>query len=671
MGDLLFEPVNINVLEIKNRINMPAMHMNMCDDYQVTDRLLEFYGERARGGVGMITVGQATVDEFSGGGPLCLGAHRDEFIPGLSRLADVIKENGARAFVQLNHGGRYAMSRHIGNRQAVAPSSVTSRLTRELPRELTADEICQIISRFAQAAFRVKTAGFDGVEVLCGTGYLVSEFFSPLTNLRSDEYGGSLVNRMRFGVDVIKAIRQAVGKDFPIVVRMNGNDFMPDGNSKEDFREFAKALVAESVDALNINVGWHETRVPVIVSAVPRGIFGYLSQGMKEVVDVPVMVGHRINDPQTARNLISEKMCDMVCMGRSLIADPNLPRKVKEAREKEIIHCIACGQGCFDNLFKEKAIQCICNPKVGHEKKYRQQLAAVPRKVLVVGGGAAGLSAALAAAECGHKVTLYEKSTRLGGQLYLAGAPPGRDEFIKLANDLANNVIARGIQLKTGTKVDVRIIEMETPDEVILATGAVPLTPPIAGVTLPNVVQAWDVLLNKVSVGKRVVVIGGGAVGVETALFVAEQGTLSGDALKFLFTNQAEDPDVLYKLATRGTKEIVLIEMLPAIGKDIGMSTRWTMMQDISRAGVSMLKDTKALEITSTGVKIESDGQVTELPADTVVLAGGAKPYNPLQEILEQRAIPYQVVGDAFKIGLVSDAVHQGFACGKRISVAE
>lgn len=667
MQDPLFAPIRIHQLDIKNRIYLPAMHLSMADNFQVTDQIIAFYAERARGGAGMIITGYATVDELSGN-TLNIGAHDDAFIPGLTRLADVIRENGARSGVQLNHAGRYNFSFFLNGRQPVAPSPIASRLTNETPKEMTSDEIAQTIENFAKAAVRVKAAGFDAVEVLHGTGYLISEFLSPLTNKRTDAYGGPLENRMRFGLDIMKAIRNAVGDDYPLIVRMNGNDFMPGGQGRAELVEYARALVTEaSVNALCINVGWHEARVPQITAAVPRGAFGYLSRGIRDAVDVPVIASHRINDPQTARQLIADSMCDMVAMGRSLIADPELPEKARTGRENEIVHCVACGQGCFDNLFKLKHIECLCNPRAGHEHHIQVEKTASPKKVMVIGGGPAGMNAAIAAADRGHDVTLYEKFDRLGGQLFVAGAPPGREEFVQLALDLEAQVRCRNIDVRLEQAVDTALIEAEKPDHIILSAGARPMTPPIPGIELPHVVQAWDVLLEKVYTGRRVVVVGGGAVGVETALHLAEKGTISGDTLKFLMVNRAEDPEALYEMAVKGTKQVILIEMIDKIGKDFGKSTRWGMLQDVSRFGIETRIATRALEITPAGIRVEAGGAAEEIKADTVVIAAGARSTNELQAVIEAKGIPCDVVGDAKNIGLAFDAVHQGFAAGMRI----
>jgi len=666
MKDPLFEPIRINQLTLENRIYLPAMHLGMAREFEITDQIVEFYTRRAKGKPGMICVGYATVDDMAGN-TQNIGAHDDRFIPGLSRLATAIKENGSCAAVQINHAGRYNFSFFLNGKQPVAPSAVASRMTREEPRALEVSEIKEIIASFAAAATRVKKAGFDAVEILSGTGYLISEFLSPLTNLRTDEYGGSLENRMRFGLETVSAVREAVGPDFPVIVRMNGNDFMPGGNDRTDLLAYARVLSEGPVDALCINVGWHEARVPQIVAQVPRGAFAYLARSIRDAVDVPVIASHRINDPDTARDVIRQGFCDMVAMGRSLIADPDLPVKARSGREKEIVHCVACAQGCFDNLFKLKHVECLCNPLAGHEHQAVEKVSERSKKVIIAGGGPAGMTAALTARRMGHDVTLYECSSRLGGQLFLAAAPPGREEFAQFAKDLENQMAAEKIPVVLNTALNKELLRDLNPDMVFLATGAQPLEVPIPGLDMDHVVGAWDVLMKKVSTGDRAAIIGGGAVGVETALFLAEQGTMSAETLKFLLVNKAEPIETLYDMATRGSKQVCLIEMTDKIGKDIGKSTKWGMMQDLGRYGVESITASKVIRITEKGLEIQAGDTIREIEADTVVLAAGSAPYNPLEAQVKELGFNYQVIGDAGCVATAFDAVHSGFQAALNI----
>lgn len=666
MTDPLFQPLQIGAMTLRNRIVMPAMHLNLCRDYRVTEELLAFYAERAAGGAGLIIAGYAAIDGLAAH-PGHIGAQDDALLPGLTRLAATLREAGARAALQLNHAGRYNSSLLLGGRQPVAPSPVPSRLTGETPRELTVAEIDGIVAGFAAAAARVKQAGFDAVEILAGTGYLISQFLSPLTNRRRDGYGGGPETRMRFGIEVVTAVRAAVGEGFPLLVRLNGNDLMPGGMGRQELQAFAGALETAGADAFNVNVGWHEAPVPQIVTKVPRGVFAYLARGIRERVAVPVIAGHRINDPAIARELLSNAACDAVAMGRALIADPQLPVKARDGREEQIVHCVACGQGCFDNLFRLRGVTCLCNPRAGRETQTAAQPAAVPRQVLVVGGGPAGMAAALSAAACGHAVTLAERGSALGGQLALAGAPPGREEFAGLARDLAAQVAAGGIRVRLETAVDADFLEIEQPETVILASGGTPALPPLPGVELPHVVQAWKVLAGRVRPGRRVAVIGGGAVGVETALLLAEEGALDAEAVKFLLVHGAEPPQELAALATRGWREVTVVELLPELGGNFGRTTRWGMLQDLKRYGVGIRPATRVRAIVPAGLELEGEGGVVTLEADSVVLATGTRPDTALAQVLEARGIPYRLCGDAARPGQVIDAVHQGFAAGREL----
>lgn len=644
---------------------MPALHLGYTPKGFVTDTLLDFYAQRAAGAVGLIIVGGCPVDEH-GGGPSMVGLSEEKFVPGLKRLTQAIHEHGVPIAAQLYHAGRYSLSEHIG-RQPVAPSSVKSALTRETPREMTEDDIQQTIASFSSSAARAKEVGFDAVEISASAGYLLSQFLSPLTNRRQDEYGGSPRNRERFPLEVVRAVRKAVGPDYPVIVRIAGNDFMDGGNSNREARLFAQHLEKAGVDAINVTGGWHETRVPQITMAVPRGAFAYLARRIRQVVTVPVISSNRYSDPVLADRTLRQGSADLIAMGRPLIADPELPRKALEGRLDEIMHCVACNQGCFDHIFALQPVACLVNPRAGREAKYRAGVATKSKRAVVVGGGPAGMQAAIIAASNGHEVTLLEKDHRLGGQLNLASAAPGREELATLVLSLCSQLRRRGVKVTLGQEATPELVLASHPDAVVVATGAEPIVPAIPGTDSEHVVQAWDVLADRVDTGEKVVVLGGGATGCLVALYLAQMAITDCPTLRFLVQNRAETWGTLEELVTKGIKEVTLVEMLPKLGKDIGLSTRWTVLQDLRRYGVEAVVSAKVEQITHYGIVVIVDGQERLLEADTVVLASGVSPNNTLYEALKARVSELYLIGDAKFPRKAFDAMHDGFEVGMAI----
>lgn len=666
MLKMLFTPVRVGKMELKNRIVMPAMHFLPAWDGALLPHHTDYFAERARGGAALIIVGGCTIDDLSGPANM-ISVKDDKYLPGLEALARAVKENGARIAAQLYQAGRYAHSALMGGKQAVSSSAVRSKFTGETPRALTLAEIGQVRGNFALAAARVKQAGFDAVEILASAGYLISQFLSPVVNRREDEYGGSFANRMRFGLEVAGEVRRAVGPDFPVIFRVAGNEFVEGGLENAEMAIFCRELEKAGADMINVTGGWHETRVPQITMALPRAGYVYLAAGIKRAVSIPVMACNRINDPLLADRILRDGLADLIGFARGLIADPELPAKAGAGRFEEINRCIACNQGCFDTLFAGQPVTCLVNPRAGAEAARRVAPAARPRKVVVVGGGPAGMEAARVAALRGHSVSLYEQEDELGGQLLLAGIPPGRGEFLTFARYLETQLRKLNVAVHRGIRAAADQILNQNPDAVVLATGARPAVPPIRGSEAPNVSQAWDILAGRADAGQEVVVIGGGAVGLETALFLAGKGTLDAETLRFLAFNQAERWETLRPLLCEGIKKVAVVEMLRKLGRDIGSSTRWTLLQDATRLGVKTYTRTEAKEITPAGVVAERDGKEIFIPGDTVVLAAGARSENGLYAELKDRLAEVYLIGDAKNPRKALEAVAEGFETGRKI----
>ncbi len=657
----LFEEIRIGSLTVKNRLMMPALNLRYCPGGEINDRIIKFYERRAAGGVGLIVVGKFEIEEPSYGNSVGMG--HNKYIGGLKKLVNTLHVYGTKVAAQLSHEGRYAPSK-LSGRESVAPSAVPNRRTGDTPRALTIYQIQEIIDLFGQAARRAREAGFDAVEVMGSAGLLVSQFLSPLTNFRNDQYGGSLENRMRFGVEVARRIKDELGQEYPLLFRVSGHDFMPGGNTNAEAAEFCMALEKAGVNGFNVTGGWHETKVPQITMQVPRGAMVYLARGIKQAVHVPVIACNRITDPLLAEEIIKNREADMVGLARVLVADPDWPFKAREGRYHEIRPCVGCNQGCMDETFALRPMRCLVNSEVGEEDLQKMPPSKIKR-VLVVGGGPAGLEAARVAAERGHRVTLWEKDNVLGGQLNLASRAPGREEWEALRLSLIWGVESAGVSIKTRKLVTRDDIREVAPDVLIVTTGAKPSVPRIPGVE--RAVQAWDVLRGTLEAGPRVVVIGAGAAGCETALYLARKGTMSLSAMAFFARYQAENLDNLTRSINIGTKEITLIEAGPRAGESIGMTTRWVVLNELAKAGVKILTDTTVLQITHEGVDVERKGVHQTHLADTMVLATGACSENSLGKSATNIVTEVYVIGDAIQPRTVLEAIREGYLVAHKI----
>jgi 2,4-dienoyl-CoA reductase (NADPH2) len=657
----LFKPITISRLPIANRIVMPSMALFYTDYYSLTDRFKAFYRERAKGGVGLMIIGPVAIDRV-GSSPFILGLFDDSYVaPFLEFIDELHKTTDAKIGVQFMQQGRNVSSKMTGM-TPIAPSAVASPLSGELPREMTLDDIAEVQQAYVKAALRAKAAGFDYIEIMAGGSYLIGEFLSPVTNHRTDEYGGSVAKRMRFGLEVIKKVRNALGKDSPMGIRVSGQDFVKGGNTLTESSLFCEEAEKAGVDGISVTGGWHETNVPQLTSEVPPGAYLYLSRAIKDKVGVPVFASNRLGDPTVAERALRSGAADMVCWGRPLIADPDLPMKARTGRQQEMVPCIGCNQGCFDAIFSDSAARCTLNPRAGREAETEIREAHVKKRIFVAGSGPAGMEFAIIASQRGHDVTLYEKDNKLGGQINLIGPLPGRSLYLDAVTSLENRLKSTTARIKLNTPLTPEVVDSERPDILIVATGAKPTEFTIPGIDSSHVVNAWDVLSGAVSdIGKRVVIIGGGATGCETALLVANLGVLRAEAFSFLAYHSANDLEELRKMLFDGGREVTIIEIAERPAANVGISTRWALLKSLRLMGVNIRTKTRVVDIREGCVSIEDENGKESIPADTIIVATGAAPVDDLVRTVPSNRTDVRVIGDAGRIGKISDAVRDGF----------
>lgn len=640
----LFSPAQIGSITLRNRVLMPAMATRMAEpDYTVGKRLIAYHAARARGGCAM------NITEFVAVHPTshfhCTPAlYDDKFIPGMRDLADALHQEGGRLCVQLWHVGRQGSKELTEGFQIVAPSSIPLGPGWEVPRELTIQEIHELVEAFGDAAVRAKQAGADAVEVHGAHGYLIGQFLSGWSNHRKDLYGGSVENRARFAVEILKNIREKVGTEFPVLFRLSAEERISDPNAMtpQQALEIAKLVEAAGADAIHVSIGGYCAlwdMIPPIDQ--PRGFNVHNAAYIKQAVKIPVIAVGRINDPMMAEEILAQGKADFVSIGRAQLADPDFLKKAQEGRSEEIIKCIACNQGCigrYGDSPNGKHLTCMRNPLCGHEFLFPNGIspAPQPKKVLVAGGGIGGLEAARRLKERGHQVLLCEKNHHCGGEFLLAGVPPKKQEIQEaMQQELALTNWA-GVEIHLNTTVDEEFLEKNRPDFLVDATGATPVIPKIPGVELA--VSAQDVLAEKKKVGKKVLILGGGLVGVETAEYLWSLG-----------------------------KEVTIVEMLDKLTPKADAYKRHFVDEFIEKSGTKVYLCAKCVEITSDGAKIQLENkEILQLKVDHVILAAGYRPKN-LSDLAQRMGIPYQVIGDAKEARLAIDAIKEAFDCANAV----
>ena len=652
----LAESGKIGTMTIRNRIIMPAMGTNLANpDGSVSQHLIDYYETRAAGGAGLIITEVVTPEERGQCIHCELGGYRDSFVPGLSRLVRAVQSYGAKCVLQIAHAGAFGSSQVTGMKP-IAPSPVECSLTGEVPREATVSEIRELVGRYAQLAERAKVAGFDGVEIHGAHGYLPLQFLSPYTNRRDDEYGGSFEGRLRFPREVVQAVRAAVGPRFPVIYRLSAEEYVPGGLNIEDTKEVAPVLEADGVDAFHISAGTWDSRMEGYRNALsgraegppqdlhkgvstgawvsplyaPEGVLAHLAEEIKRVVSVPVITVNSI-PVEMGEEILRQGKADFVAFGRGLIADPELPNKVMRGRVEEVRRCLRCNE-CLGKVLLNQHLYCAVNAQAGNERR-RIDPAKEKRKVLVIGGGSAGLEAARVARVRGHDVELWEKEPVLGGQLRRIALMGFKKNHGALLSWYEGQLKKLGVRVKLGKEGTDEEILSEYPDVVLVATGAQVHIPDIEGIGSESVSFATDVLDGKVELKDRVVIIGGGLVGCELAL----------------------------KLAQSGAREITVVEMEDELACDSELFSRWALTGYLSDKGIGFLTG-----CTVKGVKgdkvicVDKDGKPGELPFDNVVLATGLESREDISDRLSKR-IETHVIGDCLEPRKIINAVHDGF----------
>jgi len=643
----LLSPLDLGFTTLKNRVLMGSMHTGLEEQPEGFRKLAAFYAERAKGGVGLMVTGGISPNKD---GVLWPGAWKltDESAAEKHRtITRAVHDSGGRICLQILHAGRYGV--HPG---CVSASAIQAPINLFAPRALSGDEVEQTISDFVRCAALAQLAGYDGVEIMGSEGYFINQFIASRTNIREDEWGGSYANRMRLPVEIVRRTRERVGKDFIIIFRLSMLDLVEGGSTFEEVIQLAVALEEAGATILNTGIGWHEARIPTIGMMVPRGSFTWVTEKLKGKVRIPLVTTNRINTPELAEEILASGKADMISMARPFLADPHFVSKAARNASDEINTCIGCNQACLDRIFSGEVATCLVNPFAARETEWSFGLAPLPKNVVVIGAGPAGLAAALTAAQRGHRVTLYESSGEIGGQLNYARVVPSKQEFNETLRYYGTMLSRHCVAVHCSVQVDEAVVSSwPGVDAVILATGVLPRRVGISGADLPHVVDYTRILSGEVVPGRQIVLVGAGGIAMDTAKYLLELHTDTGHFLGEWGVNTALDtPGGLRKPDAVGSpsRQITMLQRRRGkAGSGLGKTTVWAHRKELERHGVQFIDGVEYDRIELDAVHVRRMDQAIRIDADQVVICAGQESEQSLLKVLNDAGLPVQIIGGA------------------------
>ncbi|MGW1202169.1 oxidoreductase [Streptomyces cyaneofuscatus] len=643
----LLSPLDLGFTTLPNRVLMGSMHIGLEEAERGFERMAAFYAERARGGVGLMVTGGIAPSEracsFPGGAKMTTEAEAEQH----REITSAVHAAGGRIAMQILHFGRYAHHPDL-----VAPSALKAPISGFTPNALTGEQVEETIEEFVRAAELAQLAGYDGVEIMGSEGYLINEFIVSATNHRTDRWGGSYENRIRFPVEIVRRVRERVGTDFILIYRLSMLDLVPGGSTLEEVVTLAKEIEAAGATIINTGIGWHEARIPTIATSVPRAAFTWVTERVRGAVSVPLVTSNRINTPEVAEEVLASGRADMVSMARPFLADPEFVSKAAAGRADAINTCIGCNQACLDHIFSLQITSCLVNPRACHETELVLSPTRTRKRVAVVGAGPAGLACSVTAAERGHAVTLFDTADEIGGQLNVARRVPGKEEFNETLRYFRTRLAELDVELRLSTRADAGTLDSF--DEIVLATGVEPRTPAIPGTDHPNVVSYLDVLRDGAPVGDRVAIVGAGGIGFDVAEFLTDGGDAANLDAETFFRQWGVDTAYEERGGLRAPERpktprtVHLVQRKTTkVGAGLGKTTGWIHRTELRHRGVEMIAGASYDLIDDEGLHLTVDGERRVLAVDTVVLCAGQEPRRELYEELRAAGGPVHLIGGA------------------------